>query len=180
VLKLSLTMPAPSLAAPLARFTAAAFDLLPKSLPMLALRLTLALPFWKSGLTKWDDWFTLSFGARALFTDEYKLHLFGAEYSYPAPELMAWASAIGEVTLPVLLVFGLATRYAALGLLVMTGIIQLTYPDGWMNFHLPWAAMALAIVAFGPGKIALDWVLGLDRTPCPSPAWRERQARSAR
>jgi putative oxidoreductase len=63
----------------------------------------------------------------------------------------------------VLLVFGLATRYAALGLLAMTAIIQLTVPDGWANFHLPWAAMALAIMTFGPGKIALDFVLGLDR-----------------
>jgi hypothetical protein len=27
---------------------------------------------------------------------------------------------------------------------------------------LPWAAMALAIMTFGPGKIALDYILGLD------------------
>jgi putative oxidoreductase len=76
---------------------------------------------------------------------------------------MATLSAIGEVTLPVLLVLGLATRYAALGLLAMTAIIQLTVPDGWVNFHLPWASMALAIMTFGPGRIALDYVLGLDR-----------------
>jgi uncharacterized membrane protein YphA (DoxX/SURF4 family) len=36
-----------------------------------------------------------------------------------------------------------------------------------MNFHLPWAAMALAILTFGPGKIALDWALGLDRVSRP-------------
>ena len=41
-------------------------------------------------------------------------------------------------------------------------VIQLTYPDGWQSFHLPWAAMALAIMAFGPGRISLDWLLGLD------------------
>ncbi len=153
---------------PLARFTSAAFGLAPVSLTMLVLRITLALPFWKSGLTKWDGWFSLSFGAQALFTDEFKLHLFGAEYPYPAPELMAWASAIGEVTLPVLLVVGLFTRYAALGLLFMTAIIQLTVPDGWQNFHLPWASMELAILTFGPGKVALDWLLGLDRQSRPS------------
>ena len=44
----------------------------------------------------------------------------------------------------------------------MTAIIQLTVPDGWQNFHLPWAAMALAILTFGPGRAALDYVLGLE------------------
>ena len=38
----------------------------------------------------------------------------------------------------------------------MTAVIQLTYPDGWANFHLYWAAMALAIMTFGPGAISLD------------------------
>jgi len=77
---------------------------------------------------------------------------------------VATLSGVAEVTLPVLLVLGLGARYAALGLLGMTAIIQLTVPDGWANFHLPWAAMALAIMTFGPGKIALDYVLGLDRS----------------
>jgi len=81
--------------------------------------------------------------------------------------LFAYASACAEVTFPVLLVLGLFTRYAAVGVLVMTGIIQLTIPDGWQNYHLPWAAMALAILTFGPGRIALDWVLGLDTKSRP-------------
>lgn len=152
---------------PLARFTTGLFGLFPMSLTMLVLRLTLALPFWKSGMTKWDGWFTLSFGAKAAFGD-FMLHLLGAEYPYPFPDVMAYASAIGEVTFPVLLVLGLFTRYAALGLLCMTAIIQLTVPDGWMTYHLPWAAMALAILTFGPGKIALDWLLGLDRISRPA------------
>ena len=137
------------------------------SLTMLLLRLRLALPFWKSGLTKWDGWFTLSFGAQALFTYEFKLHILGAEYPYPAPVLMTYASAIGEACFPVLLVLGLGTRYAALGLLGMTAIIQLTVPDGWQNFHLPWVSMELAILTFGPGNIALDYVLGLDQVSRP-------------
>jgi putative oxidoreductase len=160
-------------ARPIARLTSGLFGLWPLSLTLLVLRLTLALPFWKSGLTKWDGWFTLSFGAMALFTDEYKLHWFGAEYPFPYPEWMALASAVGEVTLPVLLVLGLFTRYAAFGILVMTAIIQLTYPDGWQNFHLPWAAMAMAIFTFGGGKIALDWLLGLDREPRRRPISNE-------
>ncbi len=147
----------------IARFTGALYGFLPISLTTLALRFALAVPFWNSGMTKWDGYFTLSFGAKQLFIDEFKLHWFGAEYPFPYPELTATLSAIGEVGFPVLLVLGLGTRYAALGLLGMTAIIQLTVPDGWANFHLPWASMALAIMTFGPGKIALDYALGLDR-----------------
>ena len=100
---------------PIARLTAALFGWLPMSLAMLALRFALAVPFWKSGMTKWDGFLTLSFGAQQLFVDEFKLHLFGGEYAFPFPETMATLSALGETILPVLLVFGFATRYAALG-----------------------------------------------------------------
>ena len=128
----------------------------PQSLPLLALRFALAIPFFKSGLTKWDGFLTLSQGARFLFEQEFKLHIFGSEIPYPFPLAMAPAAGIGELVLPILLILGLATRFAALGLLLMTAIIQLTIPDGWANFHLPWAAMALALVVFGGGRIAID------------------------
>jgi putative oxidoreductase len=131
----------------------------PHSLPLLALRFAIAVPFFKSGLTKWDGFLQLSNGAIYLFTQEFKLHIFGAEIPYPFPLTMATLSGIGEIVLPVLLVLGLFTRFAALGILAMTAIIQLTVPDGWANFHLPWAAMALALVTFGPGKIALDQLI---------------------
>lgn len=120
------------------------------------LRLALAVPFFKSGLTKWDGFLSLSPAAAFLFEDEFKLHLFGDLYSLPAPELLAWFDGAAEIVLPVLLVLGLATRFSALGLLVMTGVIQLVVPDGWANFHLPWAAMAIAIVALGPGRLSAD------------------------
>ena len=48
---------------PIARLTDALFGWLPMSLAMLALRFALAVPFWKSGMTKWDGFLTLSFGA---------------------------------------------------------------------------------------------------------------------
>ena len=41
----------------------------------------------------------------------------------------------------------------------MTAIIQITVPEGWANFHLPWAAMALTLVVFGGGRIGLDGLL---------------------
>ncbi|WP_181702944.1 DoxX family protein [Chthonobacter albigriseus] len=131
----------------------------PASLPLLALRVALAVPFFRSGLTKWDGFLNLSDGAAFLFTEEFRLHLFGAMVPYPAPILMAHLAGIGEILLPILLVLGLGTRFAALGILAMTAVIQLTVPDGWANFHLPWAAMALALVVYGGGKLGLDGLL---------------------
>jgi putative oxidoreductase len=129
---------------------------IPPSLPLLALRAAIAVPFFKSGLTKWDGFLTLSTGAHFLFEQEFRLHILGSEYPYPYPDAMATAAGIGEIVLPVLLVLGLGTRFAALGILAMTAVIQLTVPDGWANFHLPWAAMALTLVVFGSGRLALD------------------------
>jgi putative oxidoreductase len=129
---------------------------IPQSLPLLALRLAIAVPFFKSGMTKWSGFLQLSDGARFLFTEEFKLHLFGMEVPYPFPIAAATLSGIAEIVLPVLLVLGLGTRFAALAILAMTAVIQLTVPDGWANFHLPWAAMALTLVVFGSGRIALD------------------------
>ena len=79
---------------------------------------------------------------------------------------MALLSGSAEVLLPVLLVLGLGTRLAAVALLGMTAISQLTVPDGWANFHLPWAAMALALACWDPGPFALDrWFA---RPPAPA------------
>ncbi len=122
------------------------------------LRITLAIPFFRSGLTKWDG-LSLSSSAVWLFENEFKLHIFGATYPFPMPTLAAFGSAVGEIVLPILLVIGLGTRFAAFGLLIMTAVIQLTIPDGWLTFHLPWAAMALAIMALGPGALSLDRVI---------------------
>lgn len=129
---------------------------LPPSLAQLGLRLAVAVPFFRSGLTKWDGVLKLSDSAVYLFREEFRLHVFGAEIPFPHPEVFAFLSGCGEITLPVLLVLGLFSRWAAAGILFMTAIIQLTEPDGWANFHLPWAAMALAIATFGPGRLALD------------------------
>jgi putative oxidoreductase len=125
------------------------------SLAQLALRLALAVPFWKSGILKWNGFLQLNDTAIYLFTDEFKLHLPGGPYDFPAPAVTAFLAGCGEIVLPVLLVLGFGTRFAALGLLLMTGIIQLTVPDGW-PIHLTWAAMALAIMAWGPGRLSLD------------------------
>jgi putative oxidoreductase len=132
---------------------------IPSALPLLALRIALAIPFWRSGLTKWDGFLNLSSGARYLFEQEFRLHIFGQAFAYPAPLAMAFLAGLGEIILPILLVLGLGTRFAALGILVMTAIIQLTVPDGLVNFHLPWFAMALALVVYGGGGLSADRVI---------------------
>ena len=120
------------------------------------LRIALAVPFLKSGLTKWTGFLSLSPAATFLFESQFKLHIFGAVYSMPDPALLALVDSVAEVVLPILLIVGLATRFSALGLLIMTGVIQLVVPEGWANFHLPWAALAVAIIALGPGAFSLD------------------------
>ncbi|HJP67820.1 MAG TPA: DoxX family protein [Sphingomicrobium sp.] len=125
------------------------------SLVQFVMRVALAVPFWKSGILKWTGFFKLSDTAVTLFTDEFMLHLPGGPYHYPAPAVMAFLSGCGEITFPVLLVLGLGTRFAALGLLFMTIIVELTVPDGW-PIHITWAAMALGIMAWGPGRISVD------------------------
>jgi putative oxidoreductase len=132
----------------------------PTSVTQLVLRIALAVPFWRSGLTKWDGFGQLSDSAVLLFTEEFRLHVFGQTIPYPAPATFAFLSGTAEIVLPILLVLGFATRFAALGILAMTAIIQLTVPQAWANFHLPWAAMALAVIAYGPGRLSLDNLIG--------------------
>lgn len=123
------------------------------------LRVALALPFLRSGLTRWDGFLSISPGTQFLFEEQFRLHLFGAEYALPASDQLALATAIAEIVLPILLFVGLGTRFAALGLLVMTGVIQLVFPDGWANFHLYWATLAISVIAIGPGNMSIDrWI----------------------
>ena len=126
---------------------------------MLAVRVLVAIPFWQSGLTKWVSFPTqLSSSAKYLFANEFKLHLPGGPYPMPFPELMAWLSGMGEMILPVMLVFGFLSRPAALGILAMTLVIQITIPDGW-PIHIQWATAGLIILALGPGMFSADWLV---------------------
>ena len=98
------------------------------SMVELVLRLALAVPFWCSGILKWTGFFKLGDVAVTLFTDEFMLHLPGGLYHCPIPTTMAFMSGCGEIMFPILLLLGLGTRFAALGLLLMTIIVELTVP----------------------------------------------------
>lgn len=126
--------------------------ILPESLLLLAARLAIAGIFWRSGRTKVEGWFTLSDSAVALFTDEYQL-------PWVDPALAALLAALAEHALPILLLLGLGARYAAIGLLIMTLVIQfLVYPDAWPT-HLSWMSLLALIVAQGAGALSVDAVL---------------------
>jgi putative oxidoreductase len=130
------------------------------TLVQLVLRIALAVPFWRSGIVKWAGFLHLNDTVVLLFSDEFKLHLPGGPYSFPAPEVMAFMSGTVEVMAPVFLVLGLGTRFAATALLIMTAIVELTVPDGW-PIHITWAAMALALMGWGPGRLSIDHVIAL-------------------
>jgi putative oxidoreductase len=117
----------------------------------LVLRIPIAAVFWRSGQTKVDGWH-LSSSAVDLFRDEYKLPIID-------PTIAAYLSAFAEHFFPALLVIGLATRFSALALLVMTLVIEIfVYPDAWPT-HGTWAAIFLVLMVQGPGKVSLDhWI----------------------
>src|SRR3954454_14997856 len=128
------------------------------SVVQLLLRIAIAVPFWRSGILKWSGFLKLSDTTTTLFSDEFMLHLPGGPYHYPLPTVMAFLSGSGEILFPILLVLGLGTRFASLGLLFMTAVVELTVPDGW-PIHITWAAMALGLMAYGPGQASLDQLL---------------------
>lgn len=147
-----------------------ALSAIPHSAIALLGRFSVAAVFWNSGQTKIEGlavnlvsgtfelgWPRLSSSAVDLFRDEYKLPLL-------PPETAAVLAAAGEHVLPLLLLLGLGTRLAALGLLGMTAVIQfLVYPGAYATHGL-WAAVLLWLMAQGPGVFSLDhWLAGLGR-----------------
>lgn len=138
---------------------------IPEDLIALLGRFSIAAVFWKSGQTKVEGfavdlvdgslqlgWPRLSDSAVALFQEEYRLPLL-------PPELGATLAALGEHLLPVLILLGLGTRFAALGLLLMTAVIQLLVYPGAYPTHGVWAAVLLYLMARGPGRVSLDHLI---------------------
>jgi putative oxidoreductase len=123
-------------------------DRVPYALLALPLRFAVATVFWNSAMAKLANWDTTI----SLFTDEYQVPLL-------PPELAANMALTIEVTMPVLLMLGLFTRFSALVLLGMTTVIEVfVYPQAWPT-HIQWAAMLLVLLARGPGKVSLDWLV---------------------
>lgn len=142
---------------------------IPYAFVALACRAAAAVPFWRSGQSKLEgaDIFGVKYELFSIKAS--KVYLFANEFGFseaiaPAATQLA---ALGENLLPPLLVFGLLTRFGALGLLIMTAVIQfyvfpeeLFNPNGNWAMHLLWAAPLLVILQRGPGAVSLDALLG--------------------
>jgi putative oxidoreductase len=121
---------------------------IPGSLIAIMGRVAIAAVFWKSGRTKVDG-FTV--------TDQ-TVFLFEYEYAIPLipPVWAANMAAMAEHLFPVLLVLGLASRFSAFALLIMTLVIEVfVYPEAWIT-HLLWATVLIYIIGQGPGFLSLD------------------------
>jgi putative oxidoreductase len=117
----------------------------PLALIQLAMRIAVGAVFFNSGLLKFNSW-------------EFAIKLFEDEYKVPFidPVWAARLAAFNELTFPVLLVLGLATRLATLPLLGMILVIQtLVYPQAWVD-HLLWGSILVFLLSRGPGAISLD------------------------
>ena len=126
-----------------------------EAIMLLFVRISLAGIFWRSGRTKVieNTWIMLSDNTVTLFENEY--------VGVPLPSELAARLALGaEHLFPILLVLGLATRFSALALLVMTLVIQIfVYPEAWWQVHIVWVALALVLIVRGGGKLSLDhWI----------------------
>ena len=139
---------------PLRKLAATAF------MPLLDLviRLHMAKIFLVSGWQKFksfldDDWASTIF----LFEDVHAIP------GVPA-EIAAVLGTGGELVLGGLLVAGLFTRFAGIGLIIMTLMIEFvvvsSFGDSFSNSdHYFWMLLLAVPVIYGPQKLSVDWWL---------------------
>jgi putative oxidoreductase len=104
--------------------------------------------FFRSGTQKLSDW-------------NATLLLFQNEYHVPVlpPTVAAYLAASLELGCSILVLLGLLTRVSVLALLGMVLVIQLfVYPMAWPD-HLQWLAFLFLLLARGPGRISLDYLI---------------------
>jgi putative oxidoreductase len=118
---------------------------------LLAARAYVAYVFFISGLTKIRDWSTTV----ALFTDEYKV-------PFLSPSVAALMGTAGELVLPALLLIGLGTRFAALGLSVVNIVAVIALQEiaaAAFQQHILWGVLLAGIAIFGAGALSFDrWI----------------------
>lgn len=126
-------------------------EMIPQSFVSLWARIFIALVFFQSARTKVDG-FTIKDSTFTLFEYEYALPVID-------PVLAAYLATIAEHVFPVLLIIGLASRFSAVALLIMTLVIEIfVYPEAYV-LHGLWATALLIIIARGPGVLSVDhWI----------------------
>ena len=120
----------------------------PLSILQLGLRIGVGAIFFNAGLLKYRSF---EFAVK-LFEEEYKVPFFD-------PAVAARMAMINELTIPVFLFLGLATRVATLPLLGMILFIQIfVYPNAWTD-HLFWGSVLVFLLTRGPGALSADYFL---------------------
>lgn len=120
-------------------------------LALLAARIYVGWVFFSSGLTKLRDW-------------DSTLFLFEEEYSVPFIhfELAAWLGTAGELVLPVLLILGLGSRFAAAGLTVVNIVavvsLEAIAPAAY-TLHILWGILLAQVLLWGSGTLSIDALL---------------------
>ncbi len=132
------------------------FDGIARVIPVwligLLARWSVAYTFWSSGRTKVSGFLDISDSTFLLFEHEYAVPLIPSQ-------IAAHMATYAEHFFPILLIFGLFTRFAALSLLIMTAVIQIfVYPESW-SVHMWWALAMLYLMKHGAGIISLDHLL---------------------
>jgi putative oxidoreductase len=126
----------------------ALLERVPVAIPQLLFRFGMGLVFWRSAQSKLASWDT----TLLLFREEYKVPVL-------PPELAAYLATTVELTAPVLLALGLATRLGAAAMLGMALVIQLfVYPQSYPD-HLLWAGPLLYLILRGPGVLSIDHLI---------------------
>ena len=141
----------------------------PYSIVAFLCRFSAAIPFWRSGQSKLEGGDILGVKYELFSVKASKSYLFATDFGFGETlgPIAAQMAALGENLLPPLLVFGFLTRFGALGLLVMTAVIQfyvfpeeLLNPNGNWAEHLQWAAPLMVVLQRGPGAFSIDGLLG--------------------
>jgi putative oxidoreductase len=147
--------------------TLAATALVPfQSVFLFVLRCYVSWQFLKSGWLKLQDWESTRF----LFEEEYKVPLL-------SPDIAAILGTAGEIVFPTLLIAGLLSRYAALGLSAVNVMAVIAYAhvltsagfEAALGQHYLWGLMLLTLLAFGPGRLSLDALPGRRSTGSRAP-----------
>jgi len=147
-----------------------ACSLVPYALVALALRLLMARVFFFDGQTRVAgsllsvDLYNFNFSM--ILPMQVKAETFNAFLTaYPPlmvpPAMAAYALAYAEFILPVLLVIGFATRFAALGLLIATAVQFYLMPAGLWTAQVYWAAILLVLLSRGAGQLSIDHIIRL-------------------
>ncbi len=133
-------------------------------------RYWVAAAFFGSGLTKTTTGSFALFGHTfsyplSVFPAESTFALFEYEYHVPLlpPTLAAYLGTAAELLLPVFLLLGLGTRYAALALFVFNILAVVSYPElmaAGLKDHQVWGLLLLITICHGPGKLSLDHLIG--------------------